>query len=55
MRDPPQLRIHESYQTVERVGIAVPPGHEHSGEILLVLLRHAGRNLPEMRRPVNCS
>jgi hypothetical protein len=43
-RDPPQFRIHQIDQAVERVRITIVPGREQSGDIVLVLVRHSGRN-----------
>ena len=41
-RDPPQLRIQNIGQAIQRVPIAGVPGREHSGDIRLALVRHAG-------------
>jgi hypothetical protein len=47
VRDPLELRIQEVQQAVQGTGFAAIPGSEHPGDVLLVRIHHAGRNLSE--------
>src|SRR5215510_8752386 len=43
-RDPPEFRINNGNQSVQRFCAAVVPRRQHSGDVVVVLCSHADRN-----------
>jgi hypothetical protein len=51
VRDPPQRRIHEIDQVIQRLRVAVVPGDEHRGDVRLALVLHVGPDATRKPRP----
>ena len=54
-RDPPQRRVDEIHQAVERSRLAFGPGGEHPRDVVRVLVRHVRSSVPEEWPTVNRS